>query len=100
MSGDGWRWIRIFRSSFDRLRTNGKALTCLTNEQGFNCRIANLLLLQCLNELIRIIKPIDGEMIVKGYSILKEFYQENQWRYAPNTDSFEFYDDYQKIEMH
>ncbi|MFM5119607.1 abortive infection system antitoxin AbiGi family protein [Aeromonas veronii] len=35
-----------------------------------------------INNIMSHIKPIEGEMIVNGESILKEFYQENEWRYA------------------
>jgi hypothetical protein len=36
--------------------------------------------------LLRFIKPIRGAMIVDSQMVEKDFYQENEWRYAPNTN--------------
>lgn len=35
-----------------------------------------------VNNIMSHIKPIEGEMIINGKPVFKEFYQENEWRYA------------------
>ncbi len=37
------------------------------------------------------IKPSDGNMIVDGQPVEKEFYQESEWRYVPKNGSIEAY---------
>ncbi|QHS14526.1 abortive infection system antitoxin AbiGi family protein [Shewanella sp. Arc9-LZ] len=37
-----------------------------------------------INNLMTHIKPIEGRMFVHGKFILKDFYQENEWRFAVN----------------
>jgi hypothetical protein len=36
-----------------------------------------------LNIILSNLKPLDGNMVVSGKHIHKEFYQENEWRYNP-----------------
>jgi len=38
-----------------------------------------------VNSIISCIKPIEGNMVVGGIPISKEFYQENEWRYVPKS---------------
>lgn len=35
------------------------------------------------SKLVRYIKPLEGTMIIGGSPVNKDFYQENEWRYAP-----------------
>jgi len=37
------------------------------------------------------IKPSDGNMIIDGKPLLKEFYQESEWRYIPKNEHIEAY---------
>lgn len=37
--------------------------------------------------LIKLVKPLSGKMIINGKTVVKEFYQENEWRYLPNNNS-------------
>ena len=36
-------------------------------------------------------KPIEGNMIVSGKPVLKEFYQESEWRYVPTHENVKAY---------
>lgn len=44
-----------------------------------------------MNMILSNIKPLEGNMIIAGKIVKKEFYQENEWRYSPrnkNIDSW------------
>lgn len=45
-------------------------------------------------ELISLIKPISGQMIIDDNIIEKDFYQENEWRYIPPDASILFDDEF------
>tara|TARA_B100000700_G_C14998471_1_gene835125 strand:- start:1391 stop:1828 length:438 start_codon:yes stop_codon:yes gene_type:complete len=42
-----------------------------------------------INTIMTHIKPIEGSMFINGEFILKEFHQENEWRYAVNGKHLE-----------
>ena len=37
-------------------------------------------------KLIKLVKPLNGNMLISGEIIEKEFYQESEWRYTPLED--------------
>jgi hypothetical protein len=42
---------------------------------------------QAFATLMRLIKPLQGDMVVGGKLINKDFYQESEWRYTPEIDA-------------
>jgi hypothetical protein len=47
-----------------------------------------------LYDLLSLVKPIRGHMLVGGKSVPKEFYQENEWRFVPEGSSLYFEDEF------
>lgn len=46
--------------------------------------------------LIKLMKPIRGQMVISGAVVEKDFYQESEWRYTPELDSFIELNDFEK----
>jgi hypothetical protein len=47
-------------------------------------------------KLLSLIKPIQGNMVVSGEIIEKDFYQENEWRFVPEVEDFYFEQEYEE----
>lgn len=57
-----------------RLVNNHKTFDCYYETSGVD-----------INSIISYIKPVEGNILVDKIPTLKEFYQENEWRYVPRS---------------
>ncbi|HHE0528746.1 TPA: abortive infection system antitoxin AbiGi family protein [Vibrio parahaemolyticus] len=87
---------------------NGLSPVIYCPDNNYVVQLANMMVAtNCFNEeyekksgylatkLFSFIKPLEGNMVILGEIVEKDFYQESEWRFVPKLDDVLFEDEYE-----